>query len=161
MKICTVGAGEGHDIYVAPPYVLLKGHNLNQVPLTNWLIDQSEASTVTVGGGRIYAGSATVDLTDLVIEARAIYGWAHRLDRKGPTSRLFWGPLLSSSLFSPDSSWQIVIQNHSSDLPYNRTFDPPLTDSWRECSVLAWLLKIVTSTSLEGNANRAVARACV
>lgn len=60
----------------------------------NWLIDQSETVTVPVDGRRFYASSVMLDLTDLVIEARAIYGRAHRLDVKGRTSSRFLGRLL-------------------------------------------------------------------
>lgn len=88
-------------IFTASPYVLLKGRSLNQVPLMNWLIDQSEAVTVPVGGRRFYACSVTLDLADLVIEARAIYGLAHRLDLKGTMSRPFLGRLVLSSMFPP------------------------------------------------------------
>ena len=48
----------------------------------NWRIDRAEACSTSVCEGRIYAGSVTVDLADLVIEARAIFGSAHSVELK-------------------------------------------------------------------------------
>lgn len=55
---------------------------LIKVSWINWCIDRAEACSTSVCEGRIYAGSVTVDLTDLVIEARAIFGPAHSVELK-------------------------------------------------------------------------------
>ncbi len=48
----------------------------------NWRIDRAEVGSTLVCEARIYAGSVTADLTDLVIEARAIFGLAHSVELK-------------------------------------------------------------------------------
>lgn len=55
---------------------------LIKVSWINWRIDPAEACGTSVREGGIYAGSVTVDLTDLVIEARAILGPAHSAELK-------------------------------------------------------------------------------
>lgn len=62
--------------------LLKKATLLIKVSWIHWRIDQASARSAAVCEGRIYAGSVTVDLTDLVIEARAIFGRAHSMALK-------------------------------------------------------------------------------
>lgn len=69
-------------LFNLPKGELWQATSLIVVSLMNWRIDGTGACSSSVCDGRIYTGSVTADLADLVIEARAILVTVHRVELK-------------------------------------------------------------------------------